>query len=221
LRACGEEESYSGKTAERIEESLGLSYNATERLNILAGGSFYKDLAHTAPDAPDYDLFLNGQRSTDYSNGSFFAQGLLRTNWVDVTIGGRMDRHSQAGNSFAPRFALTKVLGKFHVKGLVSKAFRAPGIENLLLNPEIKPERTTVMEFEAGYQITRNSILTGNVFNSRIKKPIVYAYDPEANVETYQNFSETGTRGFELDYRIKEGWGYVNMNYSYYRAIEN
>ena len=118
-----------------------------------------------------------------------------------------MDHHSQAGNSFAPRFGVTKVKGKFHVKGLISKAFRAPGIANLLLNPEIEPERTTVMEFEAGYQVTGNSILTGNVFNSRIKKPIVYSYDTEADVETYQNFSETGTRGFELDYRIKAGMG--------------
>jgi outer membrane receptor for ferrienterochelin and colicin len=219
--ACREAEFYFAKTAERIEESLSLSYDATEKINFLAGGSFYNDLARTHSDAPDYDLFLNGRRSAEYSNGSFFAQGLIKTNWVDITIGGRMDHHSQAGNSFAPRFGLTKVKGKFHVKGLLSKAFRAPGIENLLLNPEIKPERTTVMEFEAGYQVTRNSILTGNLFNSRIKKPIVYAYDTDADVETYRNFSETGTRGFELDYRIKEEWGYVNMNYSYYRAIKN
>lgn len=219
--ACREAEFYFGKTAERVEESLMLSYSATEKLNVQAGGSFYNDLAHTRSDAPDYDLFLDERRSVDYSNGSFFAQGLLKTNWVDITIGGRMDHHSQAGNSFAPRFGVTKVKGKFHVKGLFSKAFRAPGIANLLLNPEIEPERTTVMEFETGYQVTRNSILTGNVFNSRMKKPIVYSYDTEADVETYRNFSETGTRGFELDYRVKEGWGYVNMNYSYYRAIEN
>jgi outer membrane receptor for ferrienterochelin and colicin len=166
-------------------------------------------------------LFLDGRHSVDYSNGAFFVQGVLKTNWVDITLGGRMDHHSQAGNSFAPRFGLTKVKGKFHVKGLISKAFRAPSIENLLLNPAIEPERTTVMEFEAGYQVTRDSILTGNLFNSRIKKPIVYAYDSEEDVETYRNFSETGTRGFELDYRTKKEWGYVNMNYSYYRAIEN
>jgi outer membrane receptor for ferrienterochelin and colicin len=219
--ACREEDTYSGKTAERFEGSLALSYNPTERVNFLAGGDFYYDRAHTSSDAPDYDLFLDGSHEVDYDNGAFFAQGLIRTNWVDITLGGRVDHHSQAGNSFAPRFGLTKVKGKFHVKGLISKAFRAPAIENLLLNPKIEPERTTVMEFEAGYQITKSSILTGNVFNSRIKKPIVYAYDIDADVETYQNFSETGTRGFELDYRVKKEWGYVNMNYSYYRAIKN
>jgi outer membrane receptor for ferrienterochelin and colicin len=219
--ACREDDYYSGKTAERIEGSLALSYNPTEKMNFLVGGDFYHDRAHAPSDAPEYDLFLDGQHDVDYDNGAFFAQGVIKTNWVDITFGGRMDHHSQAGNSFAPRFGLTKVKGKFHVKGLISKAFRAPAIENLLLNPEIEPERTTVMEFEAGYQITKNSILTGNVFNSRIKKPIVYAYDVDEDMETYRNFRETGTRGFELDYRVKKEWGYVNMNYSYYRAIKN
>ncbi len=219
--ACLVEDFYYAKTAERVEENLALSFDPTDNFNFLAGGSFYKDLAHTQPDAPDYDLFADGQRSISYTNGAFFAQGLLRTDWVDVTVGARVDHHSQAGNSFAPRFALTKVKGKFHFKGLVSRAFRAPAIQNLLINPEIEPERTTVMEFEAGYQISKNSILTGNVFNSRIKQPIVYAYNAELDTETYQNFDETGTRGFELDYRMKKGWGYINANYSFYRAIDN
>jgi outer membrane receptor for ferrienterochelin and colicin len=220
-QACREENLYFGKVAERTEENLALSYDATKRLNFLFGGDFYQDRSSTPADAPDYDLFENGQHDISYTNGAFFAQGVLKTKLVDITLGGRMEHHSQAGDSFAPRFALTKVKGKFHVKGLVSKAFRAPGIANLLLNPEIKPERTVVMEFEAGYQMTRDSILTGNVFNSRIKKPIVYSYDPEAEAEVYKNFAETGTRGFELDYRLKKEWGYINANYSYYRAIKN
>jgi len=219
--SCIEEEFYFGKTAERFEESLTLSYDATDKLNILTGGDFYYDRAHTPSDAPEYDLFENGQHSTSYTDGAFFAQGLIKTNPVDITVGARVEHHSQAGNSFAPRFGLTKVKGKFHFKGLISRAFRAPAIENLLLNSKIEPEHTTVMEFEAGYQLSKNSILTGNVFNSRIEQPIVYAYDSEQDVETYQNFEETGTRGFELDYRFKEEWGYVNANYSYYRAIDN
>jgi outer membrane receptor for ferrienterochelin and colicin len=219
--ACREENLYFGKIAERVEGSLALSYDPMERVNFLAGGDFYQDRASALFSAPDYDLFENGQHFVHYTNGAFFAQGLVKTKLVDITVGGRVEHHSQAGNSFAPRFGLTKVKGKFHVKGLISRAFRAPGIANLLLNPEIKPERTTVMEFEAGYQITKDSILTGNVFNSRIKKPIVYSYDTEAEVEVYKNFTETGTRGFELDYRLKKDWGYINANYSHYRAIQN
>jgi outer membrane receptor for ferrienterochelin and colicin len=220
-KSCIEEEFYFGKTAERFEESLTLAYDATDNVSFLAGGDFYYDRAHTPSDAPEYDQFENGQNSISYTNGAFFAQGLFKTDLVDITVGARVERHSQAGNSFAPRFGLTKVTGRFHFKGLIGRAFRAPGIENLLLNPEIEPEHTTVMEFETGYQLTKNSILTGNVFNSRIDQPIVYAYDSEQEVETYQNFDETGTRGFELDYRIKDDWGYVNANYSYYRAIDN
>jgi outer membrane receptor for ferrienterochelin and colicin len=218
---CREEGYYFGKTAERISENLTLSYDASKRFSLLAGGDFYLDRAHTRDDAEEYDLFANGERSIHYTNEAFFAQGLVKTGWVDLTVGARVEHHSQAGTSFAPRFGVTRVKGKFHFKGLISRAFRAPGIANILLNPDIKPERTTVMEFEAGYQITRNSILTGNIFNSHIKKPIVYSYDTVENVETYQNFSQTGTRGFELDFRLKKDWGYADVNYSYYRAVKN
>ena len=33
-----------------------------------------------------------------------------------------------------------------NVKLLAARAFRAPGIENIALNPDIRPERTTVLE---------------------------------------------------------------------------
>jgi len=48
--------------------------------------------------------------------------------------------------------------------------------------------------------------VTGNIFNSRIKQPIVYFVRHSKRFGTYQNFTETGTRGFELDYRIKKTW---------------
>jgi len=219
--SCRENGFYFGKTSERFEESLAISYVPSKIFNLLAGGDFYYDRAQTPSDAPENDLFVEGSHKFSYNNAAFFGQGLFHTVLADITVGARVERHSLAGNSFAPRFGLTKVKGKFHIKGLISRAFRAPSIANIVLNSEIKPERTTVMEFEAGYQITRNSYLTGNLFNSRIKQPIVYSYNNEEDVETYANFSETGTRGFEMDYRFKEDWGYINANYSFYRAVDN
>jgi outer membrane receptor for ferrienterochelin and colicin len=218
---CRAKNAYSGKTAERVGGNLVLSYDVSSRLNLLAGGDLYQDRASAAADAPSYDLFQNEARSIDFSNSAFFVQGQAKTSLADITVGARMDDHSQAGTSYSPRFGLTKVKGKFHLKSLIGWAFRAPSIENLMLNPAIKPERTKVMELEVGYQVTRDSLLTGNIFNSRIKKPIIYGYDPAFDTETYLNFEETGTRGFELDYREKKQWGYINMNYSYYRAIDN
>jgi len=219
--SCRDNGLYYGKTAERFEENITFSYAQSKAFNFLAGGDFYHDRASTKSDAPDYDLFPDGQREFDYNNAAFYAQGQVNTTLADITVGARVEHHSLAGNSFAPRFAITKVKGRFHFKGLISRAFRAPSISNIILNPGIKPERTTVMEFETGYQLTRDSILTGNVFNSRIKQPIVYSYDEKTDVDTYQNFSQTGTRGFELDFRMKKSWGYANANYSYYRAVDN
>ena len=45
---------------------------------------------------------------------------------------------------------MTRVAGKFHFKALASRAFRAPGIENIRLSDNIQPEKTTAYELEAG-----------------------------------------------------------------------
>src|SRR5207249_38425 len=118
--------------------------------------------------------------------------------------------------SFVPRVALTKVLGRFHAKFLFSQAFRAPGIENININPAIKPEDTTVFEGEAGVQLNDHMFLAVNAYDITIDKPIVYDVDPMSGAEVYQNFDQTGTRGLEADYRIRYPWGYANVNYSFY-----
>jgi outer membrane receptor protein involved in Fe transport len=108
---------------------------------------------------------------------------------------------------------------KFHYKLIWSRAFRAPGIENINLpDPKgnlVKPERTTVTEMELGYKPNNNMFLTLNLFDIKIKDPIIYYFDSETDSEWYQNASRTGSAGFELEYRVRYNWGYVGTNYSY------
>jgi outer membrane receptor for ferrienterochelin and colicin len=69
-------------------------------------------------------------------------------------------------------------------------------------------------------------IVTANVFDMTIRDPIVYhfyqdstiraVFGPEAGGDVYSNFSRTGTRGFELDYRYKTKRGSLSANYSFY-----
>ena len=181
------------RTAERFIGNLTAAYDPTPKVNVLAGFEGYSERA--TDNLPD-GTFLNGEKTLTFSNVAFFAQGLLKTPVADVAIGARVDSHSEFGSEFVPRFGLTRVIDRFHVKALASQAFRAPGIMNIDLNPDIRPEKTTVIEFEAGYQLGAHMLLTANVYDIRIEDPIIFFYDVEDLVspESYLNFTKTGTR---------------------------
>jgi outer membrane cobalamin receptor len=156
-----------------------------------------------------------------YDNIAAFAQATATTLVVDATAGARFEHHSQFGDSVVPRVALTREFDPFHAKALASYAFRAPGIENLNLNPDVMPERTRVIELEAGWRMTRDAMLSANVFDIRIDDPIVYYWDEVNEVEGYANYERTGTRGFEIDWRLDTRRLFLDVNYSFYSAAGN
>ncbi|MCP4149233.1 MAG: TonB-dependent receptor plug domain-containing protein, partial [bacterium] len=212
---------YTDDVLERITGNMTLSYDVSENINIITGVEAYKDSAKA-----DFAPSFNGQYIVNYSNISLFGQGLFETKLGNLTIGARYEDHSEFGSSFVPRFALTKIINKFHFKALYSKAFRAPSIHNISdfcstrgeENASIKPENTTVLELEAGYQLSKKMFITANLFDIKVKDPIVYYYDEG---DKYDNYEKTGTRGFELEIKWKDKWGYAALNYSFYRVNEN
>jgi outer membrane receptor for ferrienterochelin and colicin len=153
-----------------------------------------------------------------YQNVAGISQALYNSPIANFTVGARYEFHSQFGSSFVPRAAITKVMGRFHAKLLASQAFRAPGIENINVNPDIKPEKTTVFEGELGYQLGYHQFVSLNAYDITIRRPIIYTYDPVSMEEIYQNFDQTGTRGVEAEYRMRYKWGYATANWSYYNA---
>lgn len=201
------------KTASRSTANITASYNPTRKINVVFGSEFYRDLAI---DNLAGDTFYNGKQSVSFYNYAFFAQGLLKTRFVNIILGARYDKHNVYGDAFVPRVGLTKKYNRFHFKALYSNSFRAPAIENIdySIGNIIHPERTQVAELELGYQITHSSILTVNFFDITTKNPIIY-YTIGAT-DAYTNQGRTGTRGLEAEYRIKQKWGYVSLNYSYY-----
>lgn len=207
-------EDYS-KTASRFTGNLTASYNLTRKINFVGGGEFYSD---RAIDQVDSSYFSNGKSSVSYFNSAFFLQGLVKTRIVNVIAGARFDNHSAYGAAFVPRVGLTKKIKKFHFKALYSNSFRAPTIENINLEDStgIKPELTSVIELEAGYQITRNSLLTVNLFDITTTDPIVYFYDDSLQTDNYLNSGGAGSKGLEVEYRYRTKWGYIIANYSYY-----
>ena len=205
------------KTANRYTGNLSASYNINRYINVVFGGETFKD---HAVDKVDSSYFTNGRTTVNYLNVAFFTQGLIKTRLVNIILGARYDKHNVYGDAFVPRVGFTKKFKKFHFKALYSNAFRAPAIENInaAYDGIIKPEKTQVIEIEAGYQVTRKSFLTMNFYDITTKNPIVYYYDTIHFGDSYTNFGGSGTRGFELEYRLKQKFGNININYAFYTA---
>jgi outer membrane receptor for ferrienterochelin and colicin len=206
------------RSARRLSGNSTASYDFTEKINMVAGADFYADMAKDRLSDPG-SVFVDGSKNVSYHNLSAFAQGLFKLPYTNIIIGGRYDNHSASGSAFSPRIGITGPFSRFHYKLIWSRAFRAPGIENINLPDQdrtpVKPERTTVTEIELGYKPNNNMLLTLNMFDITIKDPIIYFYDAASDVEWYQNSSRTGSAGFELEYRFKYAWGFASASYSY------
>lgn len=214
-------EAYTGKeeynrTATRTLGNITASYNLNRYINFVLGSEYFRD---DAIDKVDSSYFSNNEQKVSYYNYAFFAQGLIKTRIVNFILGARYDKHNEYGDAFVPRVGLTKKYGKFHFKALYSSAFRAPSIENINFSTDdgIKPELTQVSELELGYQLTRKSFFTINVYDITTNNPIVY-YTDSTSTDFYINSGHSGTQGIEAEYTIKQKWGHIALNYAYYSA---
>ena len=205
------------RLAERTLGHIDVSYNVGRYLNFVAGTEAYYDNAH---DRVDSSYFSNGAKNVNYSNIAVFGQGVVKTRLVNIVAGARYDHHSAFGDAFVPRVGFTKKYKKLHYKLLYSGAFRAPSIENINFSTDagIRPELTTVAELETGYQFSRTSLVTLNVYDISTRNPIVYFTD-SLNNDLYINSGHSGTQGIELEYRLKSRMLQLILNYSYYTAV--
>ncbi len=199
------------KTTGNITGSADISDN----LNLIFGAEYFLESGKNN-DPIRRGVFLDGKETINFNTISGFGQLLHSSTLGNFTVGGRIINHNQFGSAFAPRIGYNKLLNRFHLKLLYSRAFRAPGIENINLNRSVVPEKTDVAEIEVGYKLAKTMFATVNVFDIVIKDPIIYFYDDINDVEAYLNFEQSGSRGIELEYKIKQSWGFLNFNYSYY-----
>jgi outer membrane cobalamin receptor len=207
------------RTATRSTANITASYSPTRKINVVFGAETYQDVAK---DKLDSSIFQNGSKTVSFYNYAFFTQGLIKTRLVNIILGARYDKHNVYGDAFVPRVGLTKKYNRFHFKALYSNSFRAPSIQNIegSYKTGIHPEKTQVAELELGYQFTHKSILTINFFDITTVHPIVYYYDTSnyKNPDSYLNSNKSGTRGVEAEYKVKEKWGYISVNYAFYTA---
>lgn len=213
-------ELFYSKVVTRYTAGAALAYDPSERLDVLAGAETYFDRARLLdPELVGFQTQFGTSNSVAYDTIATYGQVLAKHRLANLTVGARYEHHSAVGGALVPRVALTRKLGRLHAKLLASQAFRAPGIENINLSDGmLAPEKTTVFEGELGYELTDHMFVGLNAFDLTIKKPIVYDVVPGTNAEVYANFARTGTRGLEVDYRVKYPRGYGELTYSFYSA---
>jgi outer membrane receptor for ferrienterochelin and colicin len=207
------------KTADRLTGRVTAIYEPLDWLIVAGGGEVFRDRAWlNDPDITGSQALFDGSMRVQYGTTALFSEATARTPIANLVAGARFEHHSLVGSSFVPRLAVTKVIAPFHFKVLYSQAFRAPALENLAINPLLTPERTTVIEGEAGIQITEKVFASVNVFDLTIRDPIIYSADPSTGTQLYQNFRRTGSRGAEAEVRIRDRRGSLTLGYSYYTA---
>ncbi len=200
------------RSAERWDASLALTWEPLSWLTLQLGGGYTHDQAWVNDDFAG--LFSTGE-SVQYDNFAGYVEVSSRK-FVDVTAGARLEHHSSFGTSFVPRLALTKVYEGFHAKALVAQSFRAPGIENISTNPDIKPERGTTYELELGYLFLPSLFASLSVFKIDITDPILY--EPHETYDLYVNGARSGACGLEAEVRLKGRPGWASLGYSFYTA---
>lgn len=193
--------------------NLSCNYDVTDHLNFNAGGEYFIDAATNGIHGK---VFNNGEQTVSYQNTALFAQALWTNSIANITLGARYHNNNKYSPSFVPRIGITKVINKFHAKLLFSKAYRSPSIENINTGINIKPENTTVAEFETGYQLSNNLFFSANMYDITTHDPIIYYV--ENGGDAYRNYGATGTRGIEIDFKLKDKLGYADINYSFYTS---
>jgi outer membrane receptor for ferrienterochelin and colicin len=211
------------KTADRLTGSLTAFYRPAAMTDLMAGTEYYHDSVRVGGLTSQESSYSGGKTGASYDNYAFFGQGTFTLPLANLIAGARYDKHSQYGASLVPRIALTRLIEDFNFKAIYSQAFRAPSIENIRLNPGIKPEKATSEELEAGYKASDTVFVSGNVFQTAIKDPIIFVSTTSGgvSVESYKNYSHTGTYGFGLTLKLKDGAGSADLGYLCYFAHDN
>lgn len=207
------------KRTGRFTAALTAFYRHSPAAEFMAGGEYFHDAVKVDAITAAASQYPGGKEKEVYDNYALFGQGSVNGDFANLVAGARYDKHSQYGASLVPRVAVTKLVNGFNLKTIYSQAFRAPAIENIRLNPAIKPEKATSGEFEAGYQVSDTVFFSGNLFQTTIEDPIIYTVVNGS--ETYRNYDMTGTRGFGLSLKFKSGASRADLSYQGYAARGN
>jgi outer membrane receptor for ferrienterochelin and colicin len=155
-----------------------------------------------------------------FENITPYIESLIKTDWGQLTLGLRYDKHNTFESNLAPRVAFTDTIGNFHYKLLYSNSFRTPNIDNVVAQRQtLIPERTKAYEIELGYQFNKKLSVVTNAFYLSTKDKIFPGYD--TTTYYYNAKDKIETAGVETELRWKDDWGYLTLNHSYSQMLNN
>jgi outer membrane receptor protein involved in Fe transport len=208
------------KSVRRLRGRLLARMAPIDELQITVGGDAMFDHAELLGDPNGgYETPFAGANAISYQTLGAFVELFSENPIVNVAAGARYDNLSSVGDALVPRLVLLRNIGPIGLKGLYSRAFRAPGIENINSGVNLRPERTRIFEFELAVDLTPEQRLAANVFDMLIDAPIAYSFDPSTGMvgsDQYRNLGQQGTRGFEIAYRLRTPVARGEANYSFY-----
>ena len=211
------------KTAQRVTAGVTAFRRFGIGTEVIAGGEYFHDQVKVNDVTAPASQYASGTEKANYDNYAFFGQASVNSYLANVVVGARYDKHSRYGDSLVPRLAVTKLVDDLNFKAIYSQAFRAPAIENIRLandrGIDIKPEKATSIELEAGYKVSETFYFSGNVFQTTIRHPIIYTF--VNGLETYRNYDRTGTRGAGMAAKFKSGPYRADLAYHCYSARAN
>jgi outer membrane receptor for ferrienterochelin and colicin len=180
---------------ERYLSNVNIDYNFNNFFQIIAGVEFsheeFKNLAGQYDNVHSEGYYL--KKLPVYENLAPYFESIIKTDWGNLTLGLRYDKHNVFQSNIAPRVVFTSNIGDFHYKLLYNNSFRIPTIENRALsnNQVVKPERTKSYEIELGYQFNKDLTFNTNAFYLSNKNIIVYGINSQnfiqSAIEEYYN----------------------------------
>jgi len=201
-------------------------WDISKDISLTFGGEYTENYIYQPSSAgPFEESFTTGSSKLGYDNIALYAQLMFMNDIVNTTIGGRYDDSDEFGDSFVPRIGFTKNWGVVNTKLMISESFRLPG--GILRNripegyPEMEAETAENLEFQIGYNITKQQNIILSIFKTEFSDVIVYAPDTVTGVGSYFNLGETGSQGFELEYKFIGDRFTVDANYGYYEITDN
>lgn len=215
------------KQVNKLIANLQLKYRITPSLHLLSGIEINQIRIKDDPLPGVYELTLTPDRGYgQHTRTSYigYAQLLMQSDIMNITVGGRFEHNDEFGSAFVPRLAFTKIFDKFHFKLMYSNSYRLPG--GRYFDLDLSPERGTNIELELGYQFVDNHFLVVNVYDARFQdlislQPLPKAVDLQPEAFIYTNADEIRSQGYEIEYKLVEKSFRVGVNFSHHSILSN
>lgn len=204
----------------RTTGSLNYVYRATDWFSVRIGGQAYRQRSRFFS-RQGVEFALNNDRGITMTGAAAMLELEAKGRAGTFSAGYRTEHNSLSGNYHAPRVSYAKVLGRFHGKLLVSRAFKIPTLMNLNYGPQdghINTEYTNTLEGEIGWRLGTTGQFTMNAYRTVINDPIVYVYDA-VTLDNYVNRPSSGTDGLAMRYQYEASALSIYLGLSTYRVL--